>query len=82
MATITIRNLGDDLEERLRVRAAEHGHSMEEGARAILCAALTGQATPVDLARAIREGFEPLGGVELDKANLCASPGRAARSPS
>ena len=65
MVTITI-HLGDDLKRGLRVQAAEHAHSMEEGARAILCAALTGQATPVDLARAIRERFEPLGGVELD----------------
>ncbi len=33
---MTIRNLGDDLKQRLGVQAAEHGHSMEEEARAIL----------------------------------------------
>ena len=63
---MTIRNLGDDLKQRLGGQAAEHGHSMEEEARAILRAALTEQESPVDLARAIRERFEPLGGVELD----------------
>ena len=35
MASITIRNIDDSLKHRLRVRAAEHGHSMEEEARAI-----------------------------------------------
>lgn len=65
MASITI-HLGDDLKRRLRAQAAEHGRSLEEEARTILSAALSGPAPPVDLARAIRDRFEPLGGVELD----------------
>ena len=36
MATLTIRNLDQAVKERLRVRAAEHGHSMEAEARRIL----------------------------------------------
>lgn len=36
MASITIRNLDDEVKRRLRVRAAEHGRSMEEEAREIL----------------------------------------------
>ena len=36
MASITIRNLDDDVKTRLRVRATEQGRSMEEKARAIL----------------------------------------------
>jgi plasmid stability protein len=36
MATLNIRNLLDDVHRRLRVRAAEHGRSMEAEARAIL----------------------------------------------
>ena len=36
MASITVRNLGDDVKARLRVRAAEHHRSMEEEARIIL----------------------------------------------
>ena len=66
LASITIRNLDADVKQRLRIRAAEHGHYMEEEARRILRAALPGQATPrTDLARAIHERFAPLGGVEL-----------------
>jgi len=33
VASITIRNLDDDIKQRLRVRAAQHGRSMEEEAR-------------------------------------------------
>lgn len=36
MASITIRNLDDGVKQRLRVRAAEHGRSMEEEARELL----------------------------------------------
>ncbi len=36
MASITIRNLEDDVKVRLRLRAAEHQRSMEEEARIIL----------------------------------------------
>ena len=36
MASITIRNLDDDVKTRLRVRAAGNGRSMEEEARLIL----------------------------------------------
>ncbi len=39
MAVLNIRNLPDDVHARLRVRAAEHGRSMEAEARAILAAA-------------------------------------------
>jgi len=39
MATLTVRNLPDEVRERLRQRAARAGHSMEAEARAILTAA-------------------------------------------
>ena len=68
MASITIRNLDDRLKPRLRVRAANHGHSMEEEARTILRAALANERTaPDDLAAAIRRRFARLGGVDLPK---------------
>ncbi|MYH20782.1 MAG: plasmid stabilization protein [Acidobacteria bacterium] len=67
MATITIRNLDDDVKTRLRVRAAEHHRSMEEEVRIILRTAVNGgQAGPRDLAKFTRECFAPLGGVELE----------------
>ena len=66
MASITIRNLEDEVKRRLRVRAAEHGRSMEEEAREIL-RQVVGQEKPAhNLAAAIRARVEPLGGVELD----------------
>jgi plasmid stability protein len=36
MASLTIRNLEDDLKLRLRIRAAQHGRSMEEEVQDIL----------------------------------------------
>jgi plasmid stability protein len=44
MAVLNIRNLPDEMHRRLRVRAAEHGRSMEAEARAILAEALAGDA--------------------------------------
>ena len=41
MTSITIRNLDDSVNARLRVRAAYHKRSMEDGARKILEDALT-----------------------------------------
>ena len=67
MASITIRNLDDDVKTRLRVRAAEHHRSMEEEVRIILRDAVhTGRARPRKLATFTRECFASLGGVELE----------------
>ena len=67
MASITIRNLDDDVKTRLRIRAAEHHRSMEEEARVILREAVdAGKAAPKDLAKFTRECFAPLGGVDLE----------------
>jgi plasmid stability protein len=67
-ASLTIRQLDPGLKDRLRARAAQHGRSMAEEARAILDAALPAadQQTGADLAEAIRRRFAPLGGVELE----------------
>ncbi len=65
MASITVRNLEDSVKARLRMRAAERGHSMEEEARIILRDAVRPRTEPENLAQAIRARFAPLGGVEL-----------------
>lgn len=66
MASITIRNFDDRLKQRLRVRAAQHGRSMEDEARDILRDALAGhEGPPANLADAVRRRFAPFGGVEL-----------------
>jgi plasmid stability protein len=65
MATLTIRNIDPMLKERLRVRAARHGRSMEAELRNILRDALeTGREHEPDLATAIRNRFLPLGGAD------------------
>ncbi len=47
MATLTIRNLPDDVRDRLRVAAAKQGRSIEAEARAILQQACTSQREPI-----------------------------------
>jgi antitoxin FitA len=67
MATLTIRNLDAALKERLRVRAAQHGHWMEAEVREILRDTLKEpQQAAVNLYQRIRSRFAPLGGVDLE----------------
>ena len=67
MASITIRNLDDEVRTRLRVRAAEHNRSMEEEVRIIFREAVSDrQSGPRNLAAFTRECFASLGGIELD----------------
>ncbi|SCB58177.1 Plasmid stability protein [Rhizobium aethiopicum] len=67
MASMTIRNLDDGLKQRLRLRAATHGRSMEDEARDILRTALATSESPApNLADAIRARVVSAGGVELD----------------
>ena len=68
MASITIRNLDDDVMRRLRVRAAEHHRSMEEEARLILRNAVGRKPSSRDLASIIRSHFGPDNGVDLKPA--------------
>ena len=67
MATMTIRNIDDRLKQRLRVRAAQHGRSMEDEARDILRSSLSVDALHrTSLVDSIRARIEPLGGVDLE----------------
>jgi plasmid stability protein len=68
MATLTIRNLDRAVKERLRVRAAQHGYSMEVEARRILQTVLAGSPRPPErnLYERIHARFAALGGVDLD----------------
>jgi plasmid stability protein len=66
VASITIRRLDEKTKARLRVRAAQHGRSMEEEARTLLRLALRDDSPAAgNLADAIRSRFRRLGGVEL-----------------
>lgn len=66
MTSITIRRLPETTKQRLRVRAAIHGRSMEEEAREILRVALELEPLSNDLGRSFHERFAELGGVELE----------------
>ncbi len=66
MASIVIRRLEEATKKRLRLRASQHGRSMEEEARAILKLTLaSGSQAERNLAQSIRRRFAALGGVEL-----------------
>ena len=66
MASITIRNLNDDVKTRLRVRAADNGRSMEEEARLILREAVGRKPSSRNLASIIRSHFGQANGVDLE----------------
>jgi antitoxin FitA len=67
MSTLMIRNVDPAVKERLRVRAARNGRSMEAELRHILTEILASEKRPEpNLAEAIRRRFAPLGGVDLD----------------
>ncbi|WP_250207777.1 plasmid stabilization protein [Curvibacter sp. CHRR-16] len=63
MAALTIRNVDDALKTQLRIRAAQHGVSMEEEARRILRDALARAGT----------GAQPMGQRLLSRFNTAAS---------
>jgi plasmid stability protein len=76
MATLMIRDLDEDVKARLRVQAAEHGHSMEAEARVLLAAALNGRRPSRGLGSYIRDQFAEIGGVDLQIPQR-AEPARA-----
>ena len=70
MATLTIRNIDDQVKAKLRINAAEHGVSMEEEVRQTLTRAVmpsTNDADSRGLATRIRDRMKSMGikGFEL-----------------
>ena len=80
MAALSIRDLDDAVREKLRIRAAQHGRSMESEIRAILTAAVAEDAPGTDLFSALTDRFARLGGVELELPTR-STPPRAASLP-
>jgi plasmid stability protein len=80
VAAISVRDLDDDVRERLRVRAARNGRSMEAEVRAILTAAVSEPEPPADLFTTLHERFAALGGVDLELPAR-TTPARAAALP-
>jgi plasmid stability protein len=65
VGAITVRSLDDDVKERLRIRAARHGRSMEAEVREILTDAVR-EDRRQNLAEALLGAFGRIGGAELD----------------
>ncbi len=65
MASLTVRNIDDDIKKRLRIRAAERGRSMEDEVRRILKDAVD-RDPPKNLADLALEIFGPKQGLELE----------------
>ena len=80
MASITIRKLDDQVKLKLRIRAAQHGRSMEEEAREILSEATSeiGKNSSVTPFLAIRQRMAEAGIKGID---LPEFPRRAVRKP-
>ena len=76
MSMLTVRKLDPQIKERLRVRAAHHGHSMEEEVRQILTAACGAPDEALNLADLALHLFADEGGVDLD-----LPPRRVGREP-
>ena len=74
MATLTIRDLDDELRAQLRVRAARHGRSMEAEVRAILRETLARPQTSVGLGSRIRERFAAVGGFDVEPTERLEQP--------
>ena len=71
MASITVRNLDDNVKKKLRKQAAENGRSLEAEVRDILSKSADIHPSPslksgLDLFRGLREAVEKYGGVELE----------------
>ena len=76
MASLTIRNLDQNLKAQLRQQAARHGRSMEAEARSILAQNLNAPVSEQNLAAAIHRRFEA-----LDLESLPIPPRQAVRNP-
>lgn len=80
MATLTIRNLDEDLRAQLRVRAARHGRSMEAEVRAILRDALAKPQVGSGMGTRIHQRFATIGGIDLQLPERVERP-RAGEPP-
>lgn len=74
MADVSIRNLDDRVRERLKVRAAAHGRSMEAEMRAILVEAVLAPEEEDGPLGALVASARALGGIDLDLPSRRESP--------
>ena len=77
MATLTIRNLDEEVKSALRIQAARHGQSMEEEARSILRQTLSPQRPSRGLGQRLASRFAPVVG---EWAETLPIPARACKN--
>ena len=65
MSSLTIRNVDEATKQRLRIRAARHGVSMEEEVRRILKEALHPTELPSALGQRLQERFAEIAAEEF-----------------
>ena len=68
MADLSIRGLDDEVRERIRLRAAHNGRSMEAEIRTILTEAVREREASEALLMVLRSRFGALGGADLEIA--------------
>ncbi|BCG92937.1 bifunctional phosphopantothenoylcysteine decarboxylase/phosphopantothenate--cysteine ligase CoaBC [Mesorhizobium sp. 131-2-1] len=78
MASITIRNLDDEIKDLLRRLAAENDRSMEEQARVMLRASVEGQVGPSGRLDQIEKTLHELAGAHRPGAPVASTSGKAA----
>ncbi len=81
MAALSIRDLDDEVRERLRMRAAQNGRSMEAEIRVILAHAVHVSDEAPGLFDTLIDRMAELGGVELDLPVRTEPPRAADLSP-
>ena len=81
VADVSIRNLDDRVRERLRVRAAAHGRSMEAEMRAILAEAVREPGDEEGPLVALVSRARALGGIDLDLPARTEAPRPADFAP-
>jgi plasmid stability protein len=71
MASLTIRQLDEEIKSKLRIQAAKHGHSMEAEARLILASAVAEKNTRTKqgIATSIQQIVKQKGAIELPQIN-------------
>lgn len=74
MATLTIRNIDDELKARLRIEAAQHGRSMEEEVRDILRRALSKRTGSGGLGSRFHQRFATLADPGFDLPTRVEQP--------
>lgn len=74
MANLTVRGLDDNLHAQLRVRAAQHGRSMEAEVRAILKEQLADEPSKTSLGSRIHARFAFVGHPDVQQPKREAVP--------